>query len=316
MMKHKPSILALALLLWAVLLPGCGYSQMTVVSDIEESFSGINRVELYGGPLEVSYEGKEGASDVSLSAYLETNRENGVKISYEVKGDKLIVKWDQSKKMNSWRNFRHEGYISVTGPKEIQLEVSSGSGKAFVSNIESEELKVSAGSGHVVVSDLEVNKVYLAVGSGHIEAMDIEGNVDCKVSSGHAELEDIEGNINAVASSGKLSIEDVDGEVSAVVSSGRIVMEDVTEVASLTSSSGSISGNDVGLSSATNLKCSSGSIKISTTSNLDDFNFDMVASSGSLRVGDQKKGKSLKIDNNSGMTVKGVTSSGSLSIQH
>ncbi|WP_186757840.1 DUF4097 family beta strand repeat-containing protein [Echinicola salinicaeni] len=316
MMKLNRILLSLAVFTWAVFLPGCGYSQMTVVADIEESFSGINEVELYGGPLELSYEGKDGLSDVSLSAYLETNRDNGVKISYEVDGNKLIVKWDQSERSSSWGNFRHEGYISLTGPKAIQLEVSSGSGKAFVSNIESEELTVSAGSGHIEVNDLDVNQVYLSVGSGHIEGRDIVGNIDCKVSSGHAELEDIEGNINVVASSGKLSLEDVNGEVSAVVSSGKVVLEDIAEVANLTSSSGSISGNDVGLGAATNLKCSSGSIKLITNSNLEDYNFDLVASSGRIKVGDQSKDKSLQINNNAENTVRGAVSSGSIVINN
>ncbi|UCS92583.1 DUF4097 family beta strand repeat protein [Echinicola marina] len=314
MRKHKSGIFSFALLLCAVCLPGCGYSQMTVVSDIEESFSGIREVELYGGPLEISYEGKDGVSDVALSAYLETNRDNGVKITYEVEGDKLIVKWDQSNKTNSWGSFRHVGYISLTGPKNMQLEVSSGSGKAFVSDIVSDELTVTAGSGHVEVNDLKVGQVYLSVGSGHIEAGNIKGNIDCKVSSGHADINDILGNINAVASSGKLSIENVEGELSAVVSSGKIAMDNIAAVGSLTSSSGSISGDNIGLGAATNLKCSSGSINFSTKSNLKDYNFDLVASSGSLRVGDEKKGKSLKIDNNSNMTVKGAVSSGSISI--
>jgi len=313
-MKNK-LYLPIVLFFWVVFLPSCSYSQMKVVSDIEEIFEGIDEVEIYGGPLEVTYEGHEQATEVSLNAYLESNKDN-VKIEYEVKGDKLIVKWDQNKGGGSWGNFRNEGFISVKGPHNIRLKVNSGSGKAFVSGVHNEEVEVSAGSGYIQVSDINAGNIYLSAGSGKIEGEDLIGNLSCKVSSGSAHFEDINGNVDAVASSGMLSLEDVTGLVNAKVSSGRIKLEDIGEIGELIASSGSISADGAGLGAETNLKSSSGSIKIKTNDDLGNYNFDLVGSSGSLKVGDQRMHKNLKINNNSTMTVRGVVSSGSISIEN
>ncbi|WP_225444103.1 DUF4097 family beta strand repeat-containing protein [Echinicola arenosa] len=316
MMKHNYKILTVALVFVAALLPGCSYSQMTVVSDIEEVFDGITAVEIHGGPLEVTYEGRDLATEVSLNAYLESNKSNGVEITYEVKGDKLLVKWEQSKGFSGWGNFRNEGFISVTGPKEIELKVNSGSGTAFVSNVNHEEIDLSAGSGHLKASELNVSKIHLSVGSGKIEGEDLIGDVYCKVSSGEAHLDDVKGNVDAIGSSGKISLEDISGKVDAKISSGRIVLDDIGELGELIGSSGSISADNAGLGGDTDLKFSSGSVHIQTPDNLDNYNFELAASSGSLRVGNQKTGKSLRIDNNSSKTVRGAVSSGNITIEN
>ncbi|GAB4107733.1 hypothetical protein GCM10028791_01800 [Echinicola sediminis] len=297
------------------LLPGCSYSQMRVVSDIEEIFEGIREVELYGGPLEVTYEGNEKATEISLNAYLESNKEN-VEISYAVNGDKLTVKYDQRKGSSSWGNFRNEGFISLKGPCNIRLKVNSGSGKAFVSGIQHEEIEVASGSGVVHVNDVEAGRIYLTVGSGKIEAEDLTGEVSCKVSSGQAHLDDVKGNVDATASSGVLSMEDVTGTVHAKVSSGRIKLDDVGEIGELIASSGSISADGAGLGANTELKCSSGSIKVQTNDDLSKYNFEMSASSGSIKVGNQSGHKQLNINNNSASTVRGVVSSGSITIDN
>lgn len=315
-MNYKNRFLAIVLLIWTILLPGCSYSQMTVVSDIEEVFDGINRVEIYGGPLEVTYEGRNNTSEVSLNAYLEANKPDGVSIEYKVEGDKLIVKWEQSKGFSGWGSFNTEGFISLIGPKDVSLKVDSGSGKASVSGVRNEEIDLSAGSGSVAASDLEVQQMHLSVSSGKLEGKDLVGNVNCKVSSGAAYLKGVEGNVDVVASSGKISVEDASGLVNAKITSGKIELANIGELGSLAGSSGKIEVNNAGLGDNTNIKFSSGSIEIQTPDDLSSFNFNLAASSGSVRVGDQKSGDALIINNNAAKTVSGAVSSGSIRIHN
>lgn len=311
----KLSQFALVLTL-ALLLGACDLSQKSMVADIDEVFEDITEVELYGGPLEISYEGREGYTEVALNAYLESTNAQAVDIYYEKIGNKLIVKYEQSKGVSGWGGANSDGFISLIGPKDIKVNMEGGSGQVMVRGIEHEEVTVAAGSGKVDVSDLKCDKINLKISSGKLEASDLVGNVTCKLSSGYAVVEDVIGNVDAVASSGKLTIRKVDGLVNAKITSGKISLNEISRLGSLIGSSGSIDGQEVGLCDDTNIKFSSGSIHLSTSDNLDDYNFHLAASSGSVRVGDQKSGSTLSINHNSDQTVRGVVSSGTITIKN
>jgi len=62
----QQSLIALTAIL---IFPSCGYSQMETAVDIERSFSGIEEIEINGGFLEVTYEGRENDREVFLNAY-------------------------------------------------------------------------------------------------------------------------------------------------------------------------------------------------------------------------------------------------------
>ncbi|QDH80596.1 DUF4097 domain-containing protein [Echinicola soli] len=306
-----------ALIFGAVLLTSCSYSgNMSVVSDIEEVFDGVHSVEIYGGPLEVTYEGREGITEVSLNAYLESNNPEGVEIKYEREGDRLIVEWEQSEGFSGWGNHNNKGFISVIGPKEIDLKVKGGSGIVNVSDVSYDEIDISAGSGRVTASDLDVDDLRLTVSSGKLEGKNLKGNVTGKVSSGMMEIHGVEGNVDAVGSSGKIEISDASGKVDAKITSGKIALRNIGELGKLMGSSGMIEAEEAGLSENTEIRFSSGAIRIKTSDDLDDYNFELQASSGSVRVGDQRSGNSLRINNNATKTVHGAVSSGSISIEN
>ncbi|AWW28910.1 hypothetical protein DN752_01490 [Echinicola strongylocentroti] len=314
-MKHNIVNAAVALLIGATLLSACSYStKMSVVSDIEEVFDGITTVEIYGGPLEVTYEGREGVSEVALNAYLESNKPEGVEITYEVDGDRLMVEWEQGDGFSGWGNFKNKGFISVIGPKDVSLKVKGGSGTVSVSDVKHDRIDISAGSGKVTATDLEVADIRLTVSSGKLEGSDLIGNVAAKVSSGMLELRGVDGNVDAVGSSGKIAIADATGKVDAKITSGKIELRNIGELGRLVGSSGMIEAEGAGLSNNTEINFSSGAIRIKTSDDLGDYNFDLKASSGSVRVGDQRSGNSLRINNNASKTVHGAVSSGTIRI--
>ncbi|NVJ46100.1 MAG: DUF4097 family beta strand repeat protein, partial [Cytophagia bacterium] len=80
--------------------------------------------------------------------------------------------------------------------------------------------------------------------------------------------------------------------------------------------SGSIRAEEAGLGPNTSFSGSSGNFKIQTYSSLQDFNYDLSSSSGSLKVGDRKTSKKLEIDNGSDSWIKGRITSGSISIEN
>ena len=304
-----------ALLMAVILLPSCGMAQMQVVSNIEETFEGIDEIVVNGGSLEVTYEGSNTADGVFLSAYLESNRNNDTEISYKVEGNTLRVEY---KRENSggWGNSRSKGFISLTGPEDMEMEISNSSGQMFISNVASDKIDLRISSGKIEARRLSSDRINLTASSGKKEIDDIHGDVNCKISSGSGNISNVEGDVSVEGSSGSYHISEVEGTVNGSLSSGSIVLDEIGELGSLTVSSGRIEATHAGLGDNTQLSGSSGSFTVQTDDNLEDYNFDLSASSGGLEVGDTKTSKNLNIDNDSDMTVTGNTSSGRISIRN
>jgi lia operon protein LiaG len=308
----KPIYKILFLSVFAItLFPSCGFSQMNTIVDIEKTFHDIEEIEISGGPLEVTYEGRQADKNVFLNAFLESNREGSHDITYRVDGRTLKV---ELQRKITGGNIRNQGFISLTGPENVRLTVRGSSGRVYVSGVTHRQADIRVSSGRMEVSGMMVDNLVLTASSGQILGRNLGGNVQCTVSSGRAELERVDGDVTFKGSSGRYTLKDVQGKVSGSMSSGSITVEDSQEVGSLAVSSGRIRGNNVGLGSDTQLKASSGSIEIQTFSNLDDFDFDLSASSGSLTVGRTKTGKRLSLDNGADATVRGVVSSGRIKI--
>ena len=293
--------------------PSCGTAQH-VISDIEETFQGIEEVVVIGGSLDVSYEGSD-KDELFLSAYLESNQKDGQEITYKVEGNRLRVEFKRQGS-GGWGNLRTKGFISLVGPEEMKMEINSSSGKMFISNVVSDKIDLRASSGKIEARNLSSDRIRLTASSGRMDVEGVNGNVECKASSGGGRIAKVRGDVSVVASSGSYEISEVEGVVNGSLSSGSITLDEVGELGKLTVSSGRIKATKAGLGEHTRFSGSSGSFTIQTDDNLEDFNYDLSASSGSLEVGNTKTGKKLNIDNGSNKTVSGAISSGKISIQN
>lgn len=309
---YKAIKLSFIILTAFLIFPSCGYSQMETAVDIEKSFSGIEEIEINGGFLEVTYEGRENDREVFLNAYLESNRKDDYDIVYRVDGKKLKVELKRLKSSGGSNN--NSGFISLTGPENVRLNVTNSSGRMFISGLTNREATFKCSSGRIDLKNLMVDNIKINASSGKIDGHLLGGNVNCTISSGSVNLEKVDGNVTLKGSSGRFAVKEVQGKVNTSMSSGRVTLENIHELASATVSSGRIKGTDVGLGRDTELKTSSGSITLQTNDDLDDYNFDMRGSSGSLTVGNQKGKKRMHIDNRADATVRGSVSSGKISI--
>jgi len=303
-----------ATLLALLILPSCGMAQLQVVSDIEETFEGIEEIIVHGGSLEVTYEGGD-KDEVFLNAYLESNNKSGQEIIYKVEGRRLRVEY-RREGSGGWGNLKTKGFISLTGPENIKIGVSNSSGSMFISNVISDNIDLKISSGKIEANNLSADMIRLTGSSGRFDVNNINGNVDCKTSSGGGKIAGVSGNVSVVASSGSYEISDVEGVVNGSLSSGNITLADIGELGKLSLSSGRVEATNAGLGENTRFSGSSGSFTIQTDDDLEDFNYDLSASSGGLEVGNTKTGKKLNIDNGSRMTVSGTISSGRISIQN
>ncbi|MCS4435432.1 DUF4097 family beta strand repeat-containing protein [Aquiflexum gelatinilyticum] len=314
MTKHKLGLQMGMLLVSGFLLTSCFTSEKTITKDYEETFEGIKEIELDGKFLEVSYEGKSGEAEVYLDGFLEASESSGMEISYRKSGSKLKIEVTGENEI-SWNFSNHtKGYISLTGPEDIELNLTNGSGSIDVLNVVHKNINLKVNSGSIKATSLEVGDIQLNASSGSISGEALTGKINCKVNSGSISLKDVVGNVDAVASSGSLKIEEVKGAVNAQVNSGNIRLVNLEELGELSASSGSIKAENSGLGSNTSLEANSGSISIQTPSDLKAFNFDLKANSGSVSVGEQNSGKELDLDNGASATIRGKVSSGSIKI--
>ncbi|WP_130275939.1 DUF4097 family beta strand repeat-containing protein [Cecembia calidifontis] len=300
-----------------ILLSSCTVSEKTYTKDYEETFSDIKEIELDGRFLEVSYEGREGEPEVFMNAFLEVPESSGVDIKFRKSGSKLKIEVVGDATFSGW-NFgsRFNGFISLIGPDEIKLNFTNTSGTIDVMHVKHDKIDLRVNSGSIKLSELEVDDMRLEASSGNISGEGLYGDIHAQVNSGQIRLSEVVGNIEAKGSSGNLRFENVEGRVDAKVNSGSIRLEGVKELGNLSATSGSIRADNSGLGPETKLNANSGSVQIQTYSNLEDFNFDLSASSGSVKVGDRDSGKNVKIDNGSAHTIKGSVSSGSIRINN
>ncbi|WP_158856092.1 DUF4097 family beta strand repeat-containing protein [Lunatibacter salilacus] len=306
--------LRLLVIVTAMLLTGCLDDNLSVVSEINEEFSGIKKIEVDGGFLEVEYIGESGMQDVSMDAVLRSNSDKRYEIIYNVDGETLKIEVKTSKGISG--NLKGEGTILLKGPRNILLDLESGSGSLSVQNVVSTETNMTVASGSIFAKNISATNIFLSSSSGLVKAEDLTGKLNAVVSSGKMEFSGIDGNIDADGSSGELKFNGINGVVNATISSGKIEMNNVRFLGKTHLTSGQLFATNSGLGAETSLKVSSGSIYIQTLSNLSNFNFNITTGSGIARVGSQQASGSLIINNGASNTIRGEVSSGKIEIEN
>jgi|GEM_PF-272331 len=294
-------------------LTSCLDDNLSVVSEVNQDFEGITNVEVDGSFMEVQYIGESGKQLLNLNAELRSNSNKKYEVKYRIVGSTLQVFIETNKGLFSG-SAQGEGYIKLTGPRNMKLDLEAGSGKVDVQNVVATETKLQVGSGSVTAKNITSPQISLDVSSGTAKIEEITGLVKATVSSGKLEINRIDGDVVADGSSGQILFKDINGRVDSNISSGKIEMTNVKSIGQINVSSGQLFATNSGLSPQTNLKASSGNIYIQTFSDLRGFNFNITAGSGTVRVGDSQSSGTLNINNGSAHTIRGEVSSGKIEI--
>lgn len=301
----------LALTLALVLLAGASFAQKVLV-DAKKNYSNIKKIEIDGGWLEVSYRGGSG-SEVNVEAYLESN-DSDQDIIFITIGDVLKITHERKQNDYNW-NTKNKGYIKISGPTSIALDLKSSSGSMTVTNVSNEITNLRVSSGRISAGEIKGDLIIKA-SSGNLNLDGVEGNVIAGVTSGNANILNVKGNVAYESTSGSLNGDNISGELSVVLTSGNAELTNIGTLGILKFTSGNIRAENAGLGSNTRLNGTSGNFRIQTPSNLKAFNFSLSASSGNLKVGGINTGKNLEIDNGASSWVKGSISSGNITIEN
>lgn len=283
-----------------------------VLVDSKKSYSAIKRVEVESGWLNVTYKGGV-SSEVKVEAYLESN-DSDQDIVFVTVGD--VLKISHTRKQNNYNwNTRNKGYITISGPENISLDVKGSSGNLSVENISSSETNLRVSSGNVKAYNIK-GDLSIKATSGNLTADGISGNVIGGVTSGNGNFFNIQGNLNYESTSGSLEADGIGGEINVRLTSGNAKINNATKLGSMQFTSGNIRATNSGLGPNTKFSGTSGNFRVQTNSNLKAFNYSLKASSGNLKVGGTNTGKTLEIDNGASIWVKGNISSGNITIEN
>ena len=304
----KFSSLALAMILISVV----SFAQKVLV-DANKNYSNIKAIEVNGGWLDVTYSGGTDA-DVNVEAFLESSNENQ-DIVFVTIGDVLKIAYEQSSNTSSWGNNRNKGYIKITGPMNIDLNMRNSSGTLTVDKVIGDETILRVSSGKISATNIS-GDLAIKASSGSLYIDKVSGDVEAGVTSGNADINNVGGNVKYQSTSGSLAADRVKGELSVALTSGNAKLSNIGSLGSMKFTSGNIRATNAGLSGNTNFNGTSGNFKIQTPSDLKNYNFSLKASSGNLRVGGINTGKNLEIDNDASDWVKGSISSGNITIEN
>ena len=306
-MKAFYSKMSLALVL--LLVSAAAFAQNVIV-DTKKTYPGIRKIEVESGWLNVTYNGGS-SSEVNVEAYLESN-DDDQDIVFVTIDD--VLKITHTKKQNNYNwNSKNKGYINITGPEAIALDLKGSSGNISVENVKNETTYLKVSSGRLTATNIAGN-LSIRASSGNLTVTNLEGNIEAGITSGNATFNSIKGDVDYESTSGSLDATDVTGEINIGLTSGNAKLNNIGKLGSIRFTSGNIRANNAGLGENTNLNGTSGNFNIQTPSNLKEFNFSLKASSGNLKVGGINTGKTLEIENGSGPWVRGSISSGNITI--
>jgi lia operon protein LiaG len=286
-------------------------AQKKVLVDTEKVYQNIKKIEIEGGVLEVEYLGDPNLNQVEVSAFLESNQHDQ-DIVFVTIGDVLKIKHQSNDNFRIAFDQKTYGLIKIKGPQQMEIISRSGSGKSVFENVKAENFSLAVGSGIIEGRNLTGN-IQASAGSGTIKLTDVKGDVNCKVGSGNVSLNQISGAVKSSISSGSLRGNQLDN-IQMSISSGSAKLENIKELGDLSVSSGSIRALNSGLGKSTKLNASSGSIKIQTPNNLDQLNYNMKASSGSIKIGNTRVSKQWVMRKGDFPEINGIVSSGSIAI--
>ncbi len=308
-MKNYTSLGLVALLF---LVSTTWVTAQNVLVNTTKKYNNIKQIEVESGWLDVSYQGGEG-TEVSVEAYLESNITDQ-DIVFVTLGDVLKVSYKRSGEKYNW-NSKNKGYLKITGPKSMQVSVRGTSGEINLTNLASENTALQLTSGTVEAAQIKGN-LKLTSTSGTLKATGIEGHVEARLTSGNAYLENIGGSVNYESTSGSLDAKDIDGVLNVRLTSGNAKIENAKQLGQLSFTSGNVRAVNSGLGANTQFSGTSGNFTIQTNSTLNSFNYSLRAASGNIRVGNSGGGRTLELNNNAAIWIKGNITSGNITIEN
>ena len=190
------------------------------------------------------------------------------------------------------------GSLNINGSEADSLDIKVSSGRTTIDNVKYDSIKCDQSSGKLILQNVEADT---------LDVKSLSGGIDME----NVTAESIVGN----STSGGAGFTNVNAKkVNMEVTSGSFKM-DRCEIGELTaeSTSGGVKAEETKIDKA-DLDVSSGGINFNLIGDVNDYDFDLNVSSGSVRVNDEKKDGDYILINGKDKKIKAESSSGGINI--
>ncbi len=265
-------------------------------------YDGIREIEIVAGTFAVDVQGTRGRT-TSLEV---RNESSNFEVLHARSGDRLEI-WVERK--FSLLNRPHRGELLLLVPGDAELQIRTSTGRVDVRNITSEQLSVDTTTGRITLEEISAS-MYVETSTGAIEILDSAGRFDITSTTGEIELRRATGDVVAESSTGHHSYQDLIGDLVARSTTGRIEIDGMQGTLDLRTSTGGQDGRGIVLTGDSSFESSTGRIKMDFAGSVEQLEFDLRSTTGSLRVGREESQRQLYLGG-TGFTIRGKSSTGS-----
>ncbi|MDH5608974.1 MAG: DUF4097 family beta strand repeat-containing protein [Cyclobacteriaceae bacterium] len=238
-------------------------------------------------------------------------REGDLEIVSDIQSDRLTISVLNHRGIANRITYAQ---LNLTVPEDVEVDIRTTSGNIQSTGFNARDYRFSATSGDISLAQL-TGPVVAGTTSGNIKLSDVRGEISLSTTSGEQEVRNVNGSLQAVSTSGNIRIVRSNGQLIASSTSGNIELLQWEGSLTLKSTSGNITGNGLVLTGNMEFRASSGNVDMQVENEVEGLSFDLRASSGSLRVGNQQAEKTLYIKQGN-YWVRGVTSSGNITFRN
>jgi hypothetical protein len=266
------------------------------------SYDGITRIEIEGDTFDVRIQGtRSRTTTLEIVEYSDKYT-----VLHSRSGDSLRV-WVEREFSLFSRSRRGELVFNVPGDATLRIDNSTGG--VTIRNIHSDILNCETSTGDIMIEDGSADyRVHSA--TGDVEMEECSGDFDVNTSTGDIFLSDISGPISATSSTGDQEYHDIVGDLDARSTTGDIEIDGLSGTLHLTTSTGKQYGRDIELTGDCSFETSTGSIEMDFDIDVEELEFDLTSTTGSLRVGREESQRRLFLGAR-GFRISGKTSTGS-----
>lgn len=328
----------LLLIIGISLFFGSSYAQ-DIADEKEGVFRGIKTVVVDADFCTLKMIGHK-SNDVVFTGILKSN-ENQEAYHFEIleQQDTLHIK---VVKPENWTS--HWGELTLMLPLELNVEVTTQSGKVEAEGLKEVKLNIVSKSGHVFLTDLQGSTfVDTPVGNltvnnftgelksrtktGAVNIKTLKGNLDISCNKGLISISDVQGKLFVDGGTGNLEVEKAEGDITLKstsgstkisIASGNIICKsfngdmklfNTTGVYEIQTSTGNIVGTRVAVNASSTFTTTEGNIKMQLDTK-DNLMFELKSDNSFLRAMEKSKKKSLKIGKGE-IVITGTSTTGS-----
>jgi DUF4097 and DUF4098 domain-containing protein YvlB len=265
-------------------------------------YSGVLEIQVDAGTFDVSVQGTRGRK-TSIEV---RNESDDYRVRHSQSSEKLEV-WVERRFSVFGRP--HNGRITILAPVDTLVRVRASTGDVEVQNFNAERMSVDTSTGDVRITDVTA-VIDVETSTGEIEIEDCAGRFTIRSSTGDIGVYETTGNLSAQSSTGGHRYENLIGDLNARSTTGRIEIDGLQGRLDIRTSTGSQEGRAIVLTGDSSFESSTGRIDMDFNNAIENLEFDLRSTTGSLRVGREESQRQLFLGA-TGFTISGRSSTGS-----